>query len=86
MIWSAVAIKQYNRNLIRKAKNNTSYYPNKASAESYSQLDMYRKQIDIQENKQPPEANLNKEVPSIQDWLRANPGKGINDYYVKYKK
>lgn len=29
-------------------------------------------------------SSVNKSKPNLQDWMRENPGKGINDYFIKF--
>jgi hypothetical protein len=85
IIWSVIAVNQYNKKIMKQSNYNISYYPDNSTIESPSYLENYRKQLPSRETNRLPEENLNKDVPKIQDWLKANPGKGINDYYVKFK-
>jgi|GEM_PF-1171515 len=86
IIWSAIAISNYNRRIISQSIHNIPYYPVRPTIESPSPLDRYNKQLASRETNLLSEDKLNDNVPKIQDWLKANPGKGINDYYMKFKK
>lgn len=86
IIWSAVAINQYNRRIMSQSIHNIPYYPGSPTIESPSYLEIYKNQLPSRESHLVSQENLNDNVPKIQDWLKANPGKGINDYYVKFKK
>ena len=86
MIWSAIAIKQYNKNILDQSNSNISYYPVSTSYESISYPGSENKQITFKETNLYPLENIGEDVPNIQEWLKANPTKGINDYYGKYRK
>jgi len=86
MIWSAIAIKQYNKRIMNQSNNNISYYPVNPTSVSPSYLSSHAKQLASQEANLLPAENLNNNTPNIQDWLKANPNKGVNDYYIKFRK
>ncbi len=86
MIWSAIAIKQYNKRIMNQSKYNISYHPVNTTTGSPSYLENNTKQLAFRETNLLPVENLNSDVPNIQDWLKANPNKGINDYYMKFRK
>jgi hypothetical protein len=86
MIWSAIAIKQYNKTIINQSNYNISYYPANPTSGLPSYLASHTKQLASQETNLLPAEKLNNNVPNIQDWLKANPNKGVNDYYIKFRK
>lgn len=86
MIWSAIAIRQYNKKILNQSNYNISYYPVNTGSESISYPGSENKQIAFKEKNLYPMLNLREDVPNIQDWLRANPTKGINDYYSTFRK
>lgn len=86
MIWSAIAINQYNKRLMSRSVYNTSYYPVNPTTESPSYLESQTKQLAYQKTNLLSGESSNKDIPTIQDWLKANPNKGVNDYYIKFKK
>ncbi|MBK9980867.1 MAG: hypothetical protein IPP15_00340 [Saprospiraceae bacterium] len=86
IIWSAIAVKQYNKKIMNQSNYNISYYPVNPTTESPSYLENRTKQLAFRDSNQLPLKNLNNDVPNIQDWLKANPNKGVNDYYIKFRK
>jgi len=49
-------------------------------------LQNHTKQLSSWKTNQRSEKKVNNEAQKIQDWLKANPTKGINDYYVQFRK
>jgi hypothetical protein len=86
MIWSAVAISQHNKRIMEESRYNDAYHRGDSTSNAPSSLDNYRNQQVYQPTKTLPTESVNDEVPNIQSWLRANPDKGVNDYYIKFRK
>jgi amino acid transporter len=86
IIWSVIAVNHYNRRIMKKSTYNIPFYPRSTSTESPSYLESYTQQLTSRQTSQLPEQNLNNNAQNIQTWLKANPNKGINDYYMTFKK
>jgi hypothetical protein len=81
-----MAVTQYNKRIMKQSNYNISYYPANPTPASPSYLENRSMPLATSEVKRLPAEDLNKDIPKIQDWLRANPGKGVNDYYIKFRK
>ncbi len=86
MIWSVIAIGQYNRRIMNRSNYSTSTYQVSLNRESSPYLSNHTNQLAYRETNLLPKEIPNNDTPGIQEWLKANPNKGINDYYVKFRK
>jgi hypothetical protein len=86
LVWSVIAVNQYNRKIMSRSIYNTPHYPVRAGTESPSYIADNKKQLPSSPTHPLDRGSFNQDVPNIQDWLRANPDKGINDYYIKFRK
>ena len=86
MIWSAIAVTQYNKRIMEESKYNDAYNRVDSTSNAPSSLDHYRNQQAYQPTKILPAESVNDENPNIQSWLKSNPDKGVNDYYIKFRK
>jgi hypothetical protein len=53
---------------------------------SKPRLESHAKQWDDTKTSLPTKKILKPEVPDMQEWLKANPTKGVNDYFIKFGK
>lgn len=79
LIYAVTAVQAYNRKIeeeyerLQKIHNDTKQ--SIQSVSSFQKLDNSY-----------PVYNTNTHSPNIQDWMKENPGKGINDYFIKFGK
>jgi len=82
IIWAVISVRNYNK---------------KIEDESRRQLELWNRlrekdqtQVVINTNQNSPEINISGQranvssIPNLQEWLRKNPGKTINEYYSKF--
>ena len=85
IIWAAIAIKKYNQNLIAQSNSFTGHFPDYPGHRFHSNHGDHHNQWGTMHTNLPPPHELDNDVPDIQEWLKLNPGKGINDYYAHFR-
>jgi hypothetical protein len=82
IIWAVISVNDYNREI--ENENNRQF----ALWDSLYGKD--QKQVVINVNRDSPKISTSEQgstvssKPSLQEWVKSNPSKSINDYYVKY--
>jgi hypothetical protein len=82
IIWAVISVNDYNREI--ENENNRQF----ALWDGLYGKD--QKQVVINVNRDSPKISIQEQgstvssKPSLQEWVKSNPSKSINDYYVKY--
>jgi small-conductance mechanosensitive channel len=83
IIWAVLSVRSYNQEIEEEAMQQSDFWRNQYSSTP--------NQVVVNFNQRTSEVNTSgKQIietsgkPHIQDWLKANPGKTINDYYAKF--
>jgi predicted membrane protein len=82
VIWAATAVSNHNNKVVdnvRQAELLRKINESKL-VDTSIQKSITERQVTVQET------NSNADRPTLQDWIKANPNKGINDYYIKFRK
>lgn len=74
----------YEKPILPKYWKEAQKYIRKLKSPSYSKD--YRKQLVSRGTTELSEDNLHHDAPNLQEWLKTNPDKGINEYYSLYRK
>ncbi len=74
----------YEKPVLPKFWKEAQKYIHTTEPPSYSKG--YKKQFASQETNHLLKENLHHDAPNLQDWLKANPDKGINEYYGIFRK
>lgn len=86
MIWSVIAITRYNKRIMRESNYNTSYQRVESAYDAPPYAPPINEQLGYQHTNRLQSGGLIDGAPNIQNWLKSNPDKGINDYYIKFRK
>ena len=86
IIWSVVAVNNYNKNLIRKSENKNHIHTENSKPNQYNQTP------EIRENRvnrrpdsdyMPKNSDKPKDIPTLEEWLKF-PGRSENGYNLKF--
>lgn len=82
IIWAANAVNEYNNRIAEDYRRQQMMY--EESIRNNLQSPVYSKISAEHKNENIYKAHESTNAQSIQDWMKDNPGKSINDYYMKF--
>jgi 4-amino-4-deoxy-L-arabinose transferase-like glycosyltransferase len=83
IIWAVISVRSYNQEIEEEAQRQNDFWLNNhASTPNQVVVNINQKTSGGNTSVQQQSEVLTK--PFIQDWLKSNPGKTINDYFAKF--
>ena len=83
IIWAVISVNSYNQEIEEEAQRQNDFWHNHyASAPNQVVVNINQKTSEINTSGQQKSEISTK--PKLQDWLKSNPGKTINDYFAKF--
>ncbi len=79
IIWAIIAVQDYNKQLDEDFKRQQILNSSYNTTQSYSN---FSSPTESKQHIVPSQVNSN--IPSLQEWLKENPGRAIHDYYTKF--
>lgn len=85
VIWAVLSVNSYNREIEEDVRNQLQLMriQNRSDANQIV-VNLNQRTVDLKTNSN---EQIDSQIrPNIQDWLKSNPNKSINDYYIKFGK
>ena len=88
MVWAAIGVSNYNRRIVREAQEEHMLYRNIfGEGREQDRVLVQAKNLNLEINSGIPHERRPVKTetrPPLEEWLKSNPGKSINDYFTRF--
>jgi hypothetical protein len=84
IVWAVIGVLSYNQKIEEESRRQLALWNiQNQSSPNHFVLNINQNTTDLKNNNE--ESIKLSSKPALQDWLSSNPGKNINDYYIKFR-